>query len=70
LQKPFSYHVLLDIISDKQIYNQLKKYNVDFFLKKAELSHEQLVEVLNILKVQERRTKRKMKKLKVSKMAK
>jgi CheY-like chemotaxis protein len=49
LQKPFSYRVLLDIISDKQIYNQLKKYNVDFFLKKAELSHEQLVEVLNIL---------------------
>jgi DNA-binding NtrC family response regulator len=40
LQKPFSYRVLLDIISDKQIYNQLKKYNVDFFLKKAELSHE------------------------------
>ena len=49
LQKPFSYRVLLDIISDKQIYNQLKKYNVDFFLKKAEFSHEQLVEVLNIL---------------------
>ena len=49
LQKPFSYRVLLDTISDKQIYNQLKKYNVDFFLKKAELSHEQLVEVLNIL---------------------
>jgi CheY-like chemotaxis protein len=49
LQKPFSYHVLLDTVSDKQIYNRLKKYNVDFFLKKAELSHEQLVEVLNIL---------------------
>jgi CheY-like chemotaxis protein len=49
LQKPFSYHVLLDTVSDKQIYNRLKKYNVDFFLKKAELSHEQLVEVLKIL---------------------
>jgi CheY-like chemotaxis protein len=50
LQKPFSYRVLLDTGSDKQIYNQLKKYNIDFLLKKAELSHEQLVEVLNILK--------------------
>jgi CheY-like chemotaxis protein len=50
LQKPFSYSVLLDTVSDKQIYNQLKKYNIDILLKKAELSHEQLVEVLNILK--------------------
>jgi response regulator RpfG family c-di-GMP phosphodiesterase len=50
LQKPFSYRVLLDTVSDKQIYNQLKKYNVDILLKKAELSHEQLVEILNILK--------------------
>jgi CheY-like chemotaxis protein len=49
LQKPFSYRVLLDTISDKQIYNQLKKYNIDILLKKAELNHEQLVEVLNIL---------------------
>jgi response regulator RpfG family c-di-GMP phosphodiesterase len=51
LQKPFSYRVLLDTISDKQIYNRLKKYNVDIrLLKRAELSHEQLVEVFNILK--------------------
>jgi CheY-like chemotaxis protein len=50
LQKPFSYSVLLETVSDKQIYNQLKKYNIDILLKKAELSHEQLVEVLNILK--------------------
>jgi CheY-like chemotaxis protein len=50
LQKPFSYRVLLDTVSDKQIYTQLKKYNVDILLKKAELSHEQLVEILNILK--------------------
>jgi CheY-like chemotaxis protein len=51
LQKPFSYRVLLDTVSDKQIYNRLKKYNVDIrLLKRAELSHEQLVEVFNILK--------------------
>ena len=51
LQKPFSYHVLLDTVSDKQIYNQLKKYNVNIGpLKRAELSHGQLVEVFNILK--------------------
>lgn len=51
LQKPFSYRVLLDTVSDKQIYNRLKKYNVNIgLLKRAELSHEQLVEVFNILK--------------------
>jgi response regulator RpfG family c-di-GMP phosphodiesterase len=50
LQKPFSYHVLLDTVSDKQIYNRLKKYNINIgLLKRAELSHEQMVEVLNIL---------------------
>jgi response regulator RpfG family c-di-GMP phosphodiesterase len=51
LQKPFSYHVLLDTVSDKQIYNRLKKYNMNIrLLKRAELSHEQLVEVFNIMK--------------------
>ena len=51
LQKPFSYQVLLDTVSDKQIYNRLKKYNVNIgLLKRAELSHEQLVEVFNIMK--------------------
>jgi hypothetical protein len=50
LQKPFSYQVLLDTVSDKQIYNRLKKYNVNIgLLKRAELSHEQL-EVFNIMK--------------------
>jgi uncharacterized protein YjbI with pentapeptide repeats len=39
LQKPFSSRVLLDTISDKQIYNQLKKYTIDILLKRAELSH-------------------------------
>jgi CheY-like chemotaxis protein len=51
LQKPFSCQVLLDTVSDKQIYNRLKKYNVNIgLLKRAELSHEQLVEVFNIMK--------------------
>ena len=50
LQKPFPTSQLLETISDKQIYNQLKKYNIDVLLKKAGLSHEQLVEILNILK--------------------
>ena len=51
LQKPFSSQELLDTISDRRIYNRIRKYNIDIgVLKKAELNHEQLVEILNILK--------------------
>ena len=50
-QKPFSSQELLDAISDRRIYNRIRKYNIDRgVLKKAELNHEQLVEILNILK--------------------
>jgi hypothetical protein len=51
LQKPFSLHTLLDTIKDKQIYEQLRRYNVDSkMLQKAELTHEQLMELLKIMK--------------------
>jgi len=51
LQKPFSLHTLLDTIKDKQVYEQLKRYRLDTaLLEKAELNHEQLRELLNILK--------------------
>ena len=51
LQKPFSSDILLDTIKDKQVYEQLRRYNLDTsILEKAELSHEQLMELLKIMK--------------------
>jgi hypothetical protein len=51
LQKPFSLHTLLDTIQDKHVYEQLKCYRLDTaLLEKAELNHEQLVELLNTMK--------------------
>jgi DNA-binding NtrC family response regulator len=51
LQKPFSLHTLLDTIKDIHVYEQLKRYKVDTaLLEKAELNHEQLMELLNIMK--------------------
>ena len=51
LQKPFSSDILLDTINDKQVYEQLRRYKLDTsILEKAELSHEQLMELLKIMK--------------------
>ena len=51
LQKPFSTDVLLDTIKDKEVYEQLKRYRIDTsVLEKAELNHEQLMELLKIMK--------------------
>ena len=51
LQKPFSSQVLLDTINDKDVYEQLRRYKIDTsILEKAELNHEQLMELLKIMK--------------------
>lgn len=51
LQKPFSTDILLDTIKDKEVYEQLRHYKIDTsVLEKAELSHEQLTELLKIMK--------------------
>ena len=51
LQKPFSTDVLLDTVNDKEIYEQLKSYKIDTsVLERAELNHEQLTELLKIMK--------------------
>ena len=51
LQKPFSSQILVDTVRDKQVYKQLKRYKIDTkTLQKAELTHEQLMELLNIMK--------------------
>jgi CheY-like chemotaxis protein len=51
LQKPFSSEALLDTIKDKQVYEQLSRYKIDSsVLHKADLNHEQLMELLKIMK--------------------
>jgi CheY-like chemotaxis protein len=51
LQKPFSSQILVDTVRDKQVYKQLRRYKVNTkVLQKAELTHEQLMDLLNIMK--------------------
>lgn len=51
LQKPFSRDMLIDTIEDKEIYSQLQKLNVKIDdIKAANLRHEQLRGVLEVLK--------------------
>jgi CheY-like chemotaxis protein len=50
LQKPFGQDVLVDTIEDKEIYSELQKLNVDVEdIKMADLRHEQLSKILDIL---------------------
>ena len=50
LQKPFSGDTLIDTIEDKEIYSQLQKLNVKIDdIKAANLRHEQLRELLEVL---------------------
>ncbi|MFL6417821.1 MAG: response regulator [Nitrososphaeraceae archaeon] len=51
LQKPFSRDILIDTIEDKEIYSQLQRLNINIDdIKAANLRHEQLRGVLQILK--------------------
>ena len=51
LQKPFGPDVLADTIEDKEFYLELKKLNVNIDdIKAAGLRHEQLRDILDILK--------------------
>src|SRR5919202_99232 len=51
LQKPFGQDVLADTIEDKEIYLELQKLNVNIDdIKAADLRHEQLRKILDILK--------------------
>jgi CheY-like chemotaxis protein len=54
LQKPFSRDTLIDTIEDKEIYSQLQRFNIKIDLvKAANLRHEQLREILEVLKKSE-----------------
>jgi hypothetical protein len=51
LQKPFGQGVLVDTIENKEIYAELQNLNVKIDdIKAANLRHEQLREILDILK--------------------
>jgi CheY-like chemotaxis protein len=58
LQKPFGPNILVDQIEDKEIYSELQNLKVDVAaLKEADLKHEQLMELLEILReIHKRRT--------------
>lgn len=58
LQKPFGSRILIDHIEDKEIYVELQKLNVNIkTLKTANLTHEELKRVLEILRtIQKGRT--------------
>jgi len=51
MQKPFGEDALIDTIEDKEIYSELKKLSVDVeSLKAANLRHEQIRQLLDILR--------------------
>ena len=58
MQKPFGEDALIDTIEDKGIYSELQKLNVNVSdIKAANLRHEQIREILDILKnIQKGRT--------------
>jgi response regulator RpfG family c-di-GMP phosphodiesterase len=56
LNKPFSEQELIDTVEDNKIYSELKELNVNIDdLKNANFRHEQLRDVLDILKKQKER---------------
>ena len=58
LNKPFSEQELIDTVEDKSIYSELKELNVDIDdIKNANLRHEQLMDILEILKREKKRKK-------------
>lgn len=58
IQKPFSLNKLVDIIEDKEVYEDLKTLNIDVDLvKAANPTHEQILDLLERLKrIQKHRT--------------
>lgn len=58
IQKPFSLNKLVDIIEDKEVYEDLRTLNIDVDLvKAANPSHEQILDLLERLKrIQKHRT--------------
>ena len=58
MQKPFSIDKLIDTIEDRDLYNELKKLNVDIdVIQAANPTHEQIIDLLERLrKIEKMRT--------------
>jgi len=51
IRKPFVQQTLVDKIEDREIYTELEKFNVDIdCIKAADIRHDQLRDMLQILK--------------------
>jgi CheY-like chemotaxis protein len=51
MQKPFGPNALIDTVEDKEIYDELKQFNVNVdFVKAANFRHEQLRGILEVLR--------------------
>ena len=58
MQKPITINELIDTVEDKDVYNELKKLNVDLdVIKAANPTHEQIIDLLERLrKIEKMRT--------------
>jgi non-homologous end joining protein Ku len=58
MQKPFSIDKLIDTIKDRDVYNELKKLNIDIdVIQAANPTHEQIIDLLEKLrKIEKMRT--------------
>ena len=58
MQKPITINELIDTVEDKDVYNELKKLNVDLdVIKAANPTHEQIMDLLERLrKIEKMRT--------------
>jgi CheY-like chemotaxis protein len=51
MQKPFTINKLIDTIEDSEVYNELKKFNVDIDIVKAFIpTHQQITDLLERLR--------------------
>ena len=51
MQKPFDIDKLIDTIEDEEVYNELKRLNVDIdVIKAANPTHEQIIDLLERLR--------------------
>ncbi len=51
MQKPFDITTLIDTVEDKEVYSELKRFNVDVDIIKAiNPTHEQIIDLLKRLK--------------------
>jgi hypothetical protein len=51
MQKPFTINKLIDTIEDREVYDELQKFNVDIDIVKAFIpTHQQIIDLLEKLR--------------------